>query len=43
MGFAVIIGNEELQANKVALKNLVSGGQVTGSVEDIVHIISTSN
>jgi histidyl-tRNA synthetase len=43
MGFAVIIGNEELQANKVALKNLVSGEQVTGSVEDIVHIISTSN
>jgi histidyl-tRNA synthetase len=42
MGFAVIIGNEELQANKVALKNLVSGEQVTGSVEDIVYIISTS-
>ena len=42
MGFAVIIGNEELQANKVALKNLVSGGQVIGSVDDIVHIISTS-
>jgi histidyl-tRNA synthetase len=42
MGFAVIIGNEELQANKVALKNLVSGEQVTGSVEDIVYIILTS-
>jgi len=42
MGFAVIIGNEELQANKVALKNLVSGEQVTGSVEEIANIISTS-
>ncbi len=42
MGFAVIIGNEELQANKVALKNLVSGEQVTGSVEEIANVISTT-
>jgi len=42
MGFAVIIGNEELQANKVALKNLVSGEQVTGSVEEIANVISTA-
>ena len=42
MGFAIIIGNEELQANKVALKNLVSGEQVTGSVEEIANIIAAS-
>jgi histidyl-tRNA synthetase len=42
MGFAIIIGNEEMQANKVALKNLVTGEQVTGSVEEIANIISTS-
>jgi histidyl-tRNA synthetase len=42
MGFAVIIGNEELQANKVALKNLVSGEQVTGSVEEISAFIAAS-
>ncbi len=40
MGFAVIIGHEELQANKVALKNLVTGEQVTGSVEDIAEVIA---
>jgi histidyl-tRNA synthetase len=42
MGFAVIIGNEELQANKVALKNLVSGEQVAGSVEEITAFIAAS-
>jgi histidyl-tRNA synthetase len=42
MGFAVIIGNEELQANKVALKNLVSGEQVTGSVEEISAFIAAT-
>lgn len=42
MGFAVIIGNEELQANKVALKNLVTGEQVTGSVEEIAAVIAAS-
>lgn len=42
MGFAIIIGNEEMQANKVALKNLVTGEQVTGSLEEIANIISTS-
>jgi histidyl-tRNA synthetase len=42
MGFAVIIGNEELQANKVALKNLVSGEQVTGSMEEISAFIAAS-
>jgi histidyl-tRNA synthetase len=42
MGFAVIIGNEELQANKVALKNLVSGEQVAGSVEEIAAFIAAS-
>jgi len=42
MGFAVIIGNEELQANKVALKNLVSGEQVLGSVEEIAAVIAAS-
>ena len=42
MGFAVIIGNEELQANKVALKNLVSGEQVTGSLEEIAAVIAVS-
>jgi histidyl-tRNA synthetase len=42
MGFAVIIGNEELQANKVALKNLVSGEQVTGSMEEISAFIAAT-
>jgi histidyl-tRNA synthetase len=42
MGFAVIIGNEELQANKIALKNLVSGEQVTGSVEEISAFIAAT-
>ena len=42
MGFAVIIGNEELQANKVALKNLVTGEQVTGSVDEIATVIAAS-
>jgi histidyl-tRNA synthetase len=42
MGFAVIIGNVELQANKVALKNLVSGEQVLGSVEEIAAVIAAS-
>ena len=40
MGFAVIIGNEEMQANQVALKNLVSGEQSHCSIDEAIQIIT---
>jgi len=43
MGFAVIIGNEEMQANQVALKNLVTGEQSRCTVEEAIQQIEMSN
>ncbi|MEK0439874.1 MAG: hypothetical protein RLZZ504_790 [Bacteroidota bacterium] len=43
MGFAVIIGNEEMQANQVALKNLVTGEQLRCTVEEAIQQIEMSN
>lgn len=43
MGFAVIIGNEEMQANQVALKNLVTGEQSLCTVEEAIQQIEMSN
>ena len=43
MGFAVIIGNKEMQANQVALKNLVTGEQLRCTVEEAIQQIEMSN
>ena len=42
MGFAVIIGNEEMQANQVAVKNLVSGEQSRCTVDQAIDLILAS-
>lgn len=43
MGFAVIIGRDEMQANQVALKNLVTGEQTHCSVEEAIEQIASVN
>ncbi|MBM3937368.1 MAG: histidine--tRNA ligase, partial [Sphingomonadales bacterium] len=43
MGFAVIIGRDEMQANQVALKNLVTGEQTYCSVEEAIEQIASVN
>ncbi|MBM3437911.1 MAG: histidine--tRNA ligase [Bacteroidetes bacterium] len=43
MGFAVIIGRDEMQANQVALKNLVTGEQTHCSVEEAIGQIASVN
>ncbi|NBX64756.1 MAG: histidine--tRNA ligase [Bacteroidetes bacterium] len=42
MGFAVIIGNEEMQVNQVALKNLVTGEQSRCTVDEAIAIINAA-
>ena len=42
MGFAIIIGNEEMQANQLALKNLITGEQVKGSMDEIATIVANA-
>jgi histidyl-tRNA synthetase len=42
MGFAIIIGNDEMQANQLALKNLITGEQVKGSLDEIAGVITAS-
>lgn len=42
IGFAVIIGNEEMQANQVALKNLVTGEQSHCTVDEAIEIITAN-
>jgi histidyl-tRNA synthetase len=41
MGFAVIIGNDEMQANQLAIKNLVSGEQVRCSLDEAIQHIAS--
>ena len=42
MGFAIIIGNEEMQANQLALKNLITGEQVKASMDEIATIVANA-
>lgn len=39
MAFAVIVGPEEMQSNQVALKNLTTGSQVSGPIQEIISVI----